>query len=99
MSVISFFNIFAGNLIEFMLFMCVTALFLRFVAFKTNRQNKAFFNTLSHSMIRIIEKDEKKGEPIEDIDIWFEEFLHEVESHMPEKSIRVKSLHRLKHRI
>ena len=33
-------------------------------------------------MTRIIEKDDAKGEPIEDLDTWFEEFLHEIESHM-----------------
>ncbi len=90
MSVINFFNMLAGNLIEFMFVMCITALTLRFIAFKASRQNKAFFNTLSYSMTRIIEKDDAKGEPIEDLDTWFEEFLQEIESHMPERSVRVK---------
>ncbi|HYX38720.1 MAG TPA: hypothetical protein VE954_36915 [Oligoflexus sp.] len=84
-------ELFKSYLIEVMAVTCLIALFLRVVAYRTNRSNQAYFNAFAFSVIRHVEEEEAKNEPVEDVDVWLENMLDSVKEHLPDRSLRFKN--------
>lgn len=90
MSIVEVFNLASGYLIQLMAVTCLLALVVRFVAHKANKINKTYFNSFSHAVIKILEEEEEKHESVDDVDIWMENLLNQVEDHLPDRSLRLR---------
>ena len=88
MSVINILQFLTDHLIEGMFVVCMVALVLRFIAHKVGKSNQSYFNGFSRAVIKLVEEEEARHEGIEDIDIWFDNLLHDVEEHLPDRSVR-----------
>jgi hypothetical protein len=84
-------EMFKEYLIEIMTAVCLIALCLRVIAYRSNRSNQAYFNAFAHSVIKHVEDEEAKNEPVEDVDIWLENMLDAVKDHLPDRTLRFKS--------
>jgi hypothetical protein len=85
-------ELFKNHLIELMTLVCIVALCLRVIAHRTNRSNQAYFNAFAHSVIKHVEEEEAKKEPVEDVDIWLENMLNAVKEHLPDRTLRFKKI-------
>lgn len=90
MSIVELSSLASGYLIQLMAMTCLIALIVRFIAHKANKINKTYFNSFSHAVIKQLEEEVEKHESVEDVDIWLENILNQIEAHLPDRSLRLR---------
>jgi hypothetical protein len=78
---------FADHLIEFMGAVLVTALIVRWVAYKASNRDLIYFKTFSRSVEKVLENQDKFQE-VHNVDGWLNELLGNVLAQLPERSLR-----------
>ena len=77
----------ADHLIEFMGTVLIGALGIRWFAYKAALRDRAYFNTFSHSVEKILETEEPHGE-VKEVEEWLAKLLDSVVDHLPSRSVR-----------
>ena len=77
----------ADHLIEFMAVVLVSALCIRWFAYKAALRDRAYFNTFAHSVEKILESEPPHGE-VKNVEEWLSQLLDSVVEHLPARSLR-----------
>jgi hypothetical protein len=80
---------FFGNfLVEFMTFLLVTALTLRYLSFKHSKRDEIYFSHFTRELSSTIEEDKARNVDIEDTDEYLTNILGRVNQKLPHRNLR-----------
>lgn len=89
MTIIDIFLGFSTHLIEFMGFVLILALLLRYMAFRSGKTNQTYFRTLAKSVEKWLGKAEFR-QTTDSLDQWIKNLLGEVEKDLPVRGVRAQ---------
>lgn len=75
-------------LIEFMSFMLITALVLRWISYRHSKKDEVYFSHFTRELNATIEEDKAKGTKNQDVDVYLNNILGRVHQKLPERNLR-----------
>lgn len=76
-------------LIDVMFAVLIIALGLRFMAYRSNKQDQLYYSTFTREIAKRVERDDISKVEIEDAEVYIEELLDEVGASLPSRGLRV----------